>query len=166
MTTPGNSASNGVTLVIDAPPGTIYRAFTSPDALEAWQAPGEMTATVHRFDLRTGGGYEMSLRYPESTPDAPGKTTDHEDRYTARFVELVPQERIVQAIRFDTVDPAFAGEMTMTVTLAECAGGTAVTIAYANVPPGIRPEDNEAGTRMSLEKLAAWVASQGVTGER
>jgi uncharacterized protein YndB with AHSA1/START domain len=102
----------------------------------------------------------MSLRYPDSEGGSPGKTTDHEDRYTARFVELDPPVRIVQAIVFDTDDPAFAGEMTMTVTLQVVEGGTPVTIAYAGTPPGIRPEDNEAGTRMSLEKLAAYVASE------
>lgn len=60
----------------------------------------------------------------------------------------------MQVITFDTTDPAFAGEMTMTITLAERDGATEVTIAYAGVPSGIRPEDNELGTRLSLEKLA------------
>lgn len=149
-----------VTSIIDSPREAIYRAFTDPNALQAWQAPGEMTATVHSFDLRPGGGYEMTLRYPESEAGAPGKTTEQEDRYTARFVELDPPARIVQVIVFDSDDPLFAGEMTMTVSLEEVEGGTAVTIAYAGTPPGIRPEDNEAGTRMSLEKLAAYIGGQ------
>jgi Activator of Hsp90 ATPase homolog 1-like protein len=55
------------------------------------------------------------------------------------------------------VDPAFAGEMTMVVTLEEKDGGTEVTLLFENIPPGIRPEDNEAGTRSSLEKLARYV---------
>jgi uncharacterized protein YndB with AHSA1/START domain len=146
-----------VTAIVSAPREAVYRAFTDPVALAAWQAPGEMTATVHDFDLRIGGGYTMTLRYPESIAGSPGKTTAREDRYTARFVDLVPGQRIVQAITFDTTDSAFMGEMTMTVTLEAHPEGTCVTIAYANVPPGIRPEDNEAGTRMSLAKLAACV---------
>ncbi len=153
-------SETSVTATIDASREAIYRAFTEPAALEAWQAPGEMTATAHSFDLRPGGGYEMTLRYPESEPGAPGKTTEHEDRYTARFVEVDPPARIVQAIVFDSDDPAFAGEMTMTVSLETVVGGTAVTISYAGTPSGIRPEDNEAGTRMSLEKLAAYVGGQ------
>jgi len=32
-----------------------------------------------------------------------------------------------------------------------------VTILFENIPPGIRPEDNEAGSRSSLEKLARYV---------
>ena len=137
----------------------LYRAFTDPAALEAWQAPGDMTAKVHAFDARVGGGYGMSLFYPASAPEARGKTAAREDRFTARFVELAPPARIVEAITFDAADPAFAGEMTMTVTLEERDGGTEVTVAFADIPPGIRPEDNEAGTRASLEKLARYIAS-------
>lgn len=153
-------ADTSVTSIIDAPREAIYRAFTEPEALEQWQAPGEMTATIHAFDLRSGGGYEMTLRYPDSEIGSPGKTTEQEDRYTARFVELVPPSRIVEAIDFESDDPAFAGEMTMTITLDAVEGGTAVTIAFDGTPPGIRPEDNEAGTRMSLEKLAAYLTGE------
>ncbi len=145
--------------VIAAPRETLFRAFTDPAALEIWQAPDGMTGTVHAFDGRVGGGYRMSLFYPEAEPSSPGKTAEREDRYTARFVDLSPPARIVQAIEFETNDPAFAGEMTMIVTLTEVADGVEVVIAFDNLPPGIRPEDNDAGTRSSLAKLARFVAS-------
>ncbi|HWV34856.1 MAG TPA: SRPBCC domain-containing protein [Thermomicrobiales bacterium] len=149
---------------IDAAPAVIYRAFTDPSLLAHWQAPGDMTATVHAFDLRVGGGYEMSLTYPWSGQDARGKTTAREDRYTARFVELIPSSRIVEVITFATSDPAFMGEMTMEVTLDAHANQTDVTIAFTNIPPGIRPEDNDEGTRLSLEKLAALVEKPELAG--
>jgi uncharacterized protein YndB with AHSA1/START domain len=142
---------------IKASRATIYRAFTEPTALAAWLAPDEMTGQIHAFDARVGGGYRMSLFYPASEQANRGKTTEREDRFTARFVELTPPARIVQAVTFDSKDPAFAGEMIMTVTLEECDGGTEVTIAFDRIPPGIRPEDNDAGTRSSLEKLARYV---------
>ena len=99
----------------------------------------------------------MSLFYPSSEPVYRGKTSEREDRFTARFVELTPPSRIVEAITFDTVDPALSGEMTMVVTFVERDGGTEVTILFENIPSGIRPEDNEAGSRSSLEKLARYV---------
>jgi len=34
---------------------------------------------------------------------------------------------------------------------------TKVTLEFKNIPAGIRPEDNEAGTKSSLEKLARYV---------
>lgn len=146
--------------VIKAPAEDVYQAFIDPHALVTWQSPGDMTAEVHAFDARVGGGYQMSLYYPETEQQNRGKTSGHEDRYTARFLELTPPKRIVQAITFDSDDPAFSGEMTMIVTLEEGAGGTEVTFRFEDIPAGIRPEDNDAGTRSSLEKLARYVENR------
>jgi uncharacterized protein YndB with AHSA1/START domain len=157
MTGTNPPRSTRTSRVINAPRAALFRAFTDPAALEAWLAPGAMTAKVHEFDLRVGGGYQMSLYYPSSEPENRGKTSEREDRYTARFLELTPPSRIVEAITFDSDDPAFSGEMTMEVTFEERDGGTDVTIVFENIPPGIRSEDNDAGTQSSLEKLARYV---------
>jgi uncharacterized protein YndB with AHSA1/START domain len=149
-------SSTRTSTFIEASPETLYRAFTDPAALAVWRVPGTMTGKVHRFDLRVGGGYEMSLYYPSSETTT-GKTADKEDRYNAQFVELVPATRIVEVITFDADDPAFSGHMTMMVTFEAADGGTIVSIAFDDIPAGIRPEDNEAGTRSSLEKLARYV---------
>jgi uncharacterized protein YndB with AHSA1/START domain len=84
-----------------------------------------------------------------------GKTTADTDTVQGRFVELVPYTKIVQAVEFESDDPAFAGEMTITVDLADTDGGTEITFLCENIPKGIRPEDNEQGCRESLQKLAA-----------
>jgi len=157
MNDPNPAASTRTSRVIKAPREALFRAFTDPDALAVWLSPGEMTGKVHEFDARVGGGYRMSLFYPASEPVSRGKTAEREDRFTARFVELTPPARIVEAITFDSPDLAFAGEMTMVVTFEETDGGTEVSILFERIPPGIRPEDNEAGTRSSLEKLARCV---------
>ena len=47
--------------------------------------------------------------------------------------------------------------MTVPTTLSPVAGGTDVTPACDNFPPDIRLEDNEAGCRLTLEQLAAFV---------
>jgi uncharacterized protein YndB with AHSA1/START domain len=95
-----------------------------------------MTSKNHEFEARVGGGYRMSLFYPSSKQVYRGKTSEREDRFTAKFVDLMPPSRIVEAITFDSVDPAFLGEMTMTVTLEEKDGGTEVTILFEDLPPG------------------------------
>lgn len=84
---------------------TVYQALNDPRALEAWQAPRDMTAKIKDFDLKAGGGYQMSLFYPENEKEVKGKSFAREDRYKARFVKLTPRERIVQAINFETSDP-------------------------------------------------------------
>jgi uncharacterized protein YndB with AHSA1/START domain len=116
-----------------------------------------MTGKVHSFDLKVDGGYQMSLFYPQSEKGSPGKTSVREDRFSARFVELTPPKKIVQAITFDSDNPAFSGEMIMEVIFEVEDTGTSVTITFRNIPPGISPEDNEAGTESTLEKLARYV---------
>src|SRR5438132_3317073 len=89
----------------------------------------------------------MSLFYPPNERAFRGKTSDREDMVNVRFVELAPPRRIVEAVSFVTADPAFFGEMTMIATFEEVPGGTEVTLAFKNLPPGLRAEDNAAGAR-------------------
>ncbi|MET1029081.1 MAG: SRPBCC domain-containing protein [Dongiaceae bacterium] len=140
--------------VIRARPEEVYEAFMNPAILVAWLPPAEMTGKIHTFDARVGGGYRMSLFYPPTERSARGKTSAREDMVDVRFVELTPPRRIVEAVNFVTADPAFLGEMIIEVTLEEAPGGTDVTFLCRNLPPGLRAEDNEAGSRLSLEKLA------------
>ena len=140
--------------IIAAPPERLYDAFLDPEALAVWLPPAEMTGKIHAFEGRVGGGYLMSLFYPPDEKIFHGKTADKEDRVEVRFVELMPPHRIVESIRFVSDDPAFQGEMRMTATFTEVAGGTEVTLLFENLPAGLRAEDNDEGARLSLEQLA------------
>jgi len=148
-------ASTRVSRIIKAPRRAVYEACLDPDAVASWRVPDNMTAHVHVFDPREGGTYRMSLTYRDPKQSPGGKTSEDTDTFQGRFVELVPDEKIVEAIEFDSRDPAFAGEMKMTTRLVDADGGTEVTILSQDLPPGIRPEDNEEGTRQALQKLAA-----------
>lgn len=140
--------------MIRAAPEQIYKAFMDPAILVAWLPPGEMTGKIHKFEGHVGGGYEMSLFYPATDSPAQGKTSDNEDRVSVRFVELVPQRRIVEAVTFQTDDPSLKGEMIIEIGIELVAGGTEVSFTCTDLPPGLRAEDNEAGSHESLEKLA------------
>jgi uncharacterized protein YndB with AHSA1/START domain len=147
-------AATRASRIIRARPDELYAAFMDPAALVDWLPPDEMTGKIHAFDARVGGGYRMSLFYPPDEHSLRGKTSEREDMVDVRFVELAPHRRIVEAVNFVTTDPAFVGEMTIVVTFEDVSGGTEVTFLCRNLPPGLRPEDNEAGSRLSLEKLA------------
>ena len=62
--------------VIRAPPEALYAAFLDPTSLTDWLPPDEMTGKIHAFDGRVGGGYRMSLFYPEGEQNARGKTAE------------------------------------------------------------------------------------------
>jgi uncharacterized protein YndB with AHSA1/START domain len=149
-----SGARNRTSRIINALPEELYEAFINPVVLVSWLPPAEMTGVIHEFDAQVGGGYRMSLFYPPDERIFRGKTSDKEDMVNVRFVELAPPHRIVQAVSFVTTDPAFFGEMTMTVTFEEVSGGTEVTIVFNNLPPGLRAEDNDAGAQLSLQQLA------------
>ena len=96
------------------------------------------------------------LTYEDDSPGA-GKATTDSDIVEARFVDVVPNARVVQAVDFVSDDPAFDGTMTMTWELTEEIGGTRVVIRADDVPTGISPEDHAVGMQSSLDNLAAFV---------
>ena len=81
------------------------------------------------------------------------------DTYHGRFVKLVPNEKIVELVEFETTDPMLRGVMTITTTLSDAGNGTDVLAVHDGLPPGVPVADNEAGWRMALAKLAALVES-------
>jgi uncharacterized protein YndB with AHSA1/START domain len=142
--------------VIMASPRTIYQAFIDPESLVSWLPPEGMKGHIYAFDARDGGAYQMSLTYVGTDHSTLGKTSEHADVVQGIFLKLIPDERIVQLVEFESDDPAFAGTMTMTWTLVAVPEGTKVTIVCENVPEGIRQDDHDAGMRSTLENLAAF----------
>jgi len=142
--------------VMAAPPARAYAALTDPDALSVWLPPTGMTGRFERFDLRAGGSYRLVLTYQDSS-DSPGKATADSDVVEARFVDLEPGKRVVQAVDFESDDPAFAGTMIMTWEVSTAGEGTRVKITAEDVPDGISAEDHAAGLASSLENLARYV---------
>jgi hypothetical protein len=72
-------------------------------------------------------------------PEALGKTTTGLDSVDARFVELVPNVRGVQAVDLTSDDPANDRMMTRTCALAAVNAGTNVHIRTDDVPAGAMP---------------------------
>jgi uncharacterized protein YndB with AHSA1/START domain len=142
--------------VIAAPLERVWTALIDPEALVVWLPPGEMTGRFERFDARPGGSYRLVLTYADAS-GAPGKATAGSDIVEARFVDIVPGERVVQAVDFVSDDPAYAGTMTMTWAVTAVGAETRVDIVAEDVPDGISAEDHAAGLSSSLENLAAYV---------
>ncbi len=147
--------STRVTRHVNAPREKVYSALVDANAIATWMVPTGMTSHVHAFDGREGGTFRISLTYEEKA--GVGKTTAHTDTYHGRFLKLTPNERVVEAVEFETADPALRGEMTITITLADADGGTDLVAVHDGLPPGLSTADNEAGWQSSLVKLAELV---------
>ena len=107
-------------------PDVVYAAFVDADALGTWLPPDGMTGELTSFDAREGGGFTMALTYTEGSGGR-GKTTADTDVTRVAIDELVPDERVVWGVEFESEDAAR--------TAAERIG--------TNVPDGVTFEGAE-----------------------
>src|SRR5690349_17851163 len=115
MSSQPDSETTTITQHIHAPRHLVYCALLDPAAVQQWMVPDGMTSEVHTFEAREGGQFRISLTY--DVPTGTGKTTAQTDTHHGRFVSLVPDERVAQAVEFETDDPSMQGEMLITYIL-------------------------------------------------
>ena len=151
-----NKRTDSASRVILASPETIYRAFLDPEALATWRPQEGMKCQIYEFDPRRGGAFRTSFGYTDTNYPVRGETSEHADVFKGRFLELVPNRRIVELVEFESDDPTFADAMTITTTLAPESGCTEITILCENLPIGIQPGDHYKGMTSTLMNLAAF----------
>src|SRR3954465_12743845 len=136
-----NMSDNTVRLhrVIRTKAERIYRAFLDADAMAKWLPPNGFTGKVHHLDARVGGTYKMSFT---------NFTTGKSHSFGGRYLELVPNGKIVHTDTFD--DPNLPGEMSVTITLKTTMVGTDVDIVQEGVPAVIPLEACYLGWQESL----------------
>ena len=148
--------TDSAALNILAPVDKVYSALVDPDALIEWLPPGDTTGTIERFEPRPGGSYRMELKHPNDSVSQ-GKTTSDTDVVEGRFVELIPNERVVWAVDFVSDDPGYDSTMIMKWDVTAIDGGTHVQITADNVPDVVAVKDHAEGMSSSLAKLAEYL---------
>ena len=73
------------TRVLNASRQKVFRAFRESEHLARWWGPKDFRSTIHEFDFRPGGRWQLTLHGPDGT--------DYKNEYVA--VEIVEPERIV-----------------------------------------------------------------------
>jgi uncharacterized protein YndB with AHSA1/START domain len=146
-----------ITVRILAPRPIVYRALLDPDAVARWMVPDGMTSHVHEFDVREGGSFRISLTY--DPPTGKGKTSAQTDTFHGRFIRLLQDWQIVQAVEFETSDPTLQGEMTITYDLVYVSVGIDLLAVHRGLPPGLSRSDNDDGWRASMKKLKRLIES-------
>jgi uncharacterized protein YndB with AHSA1/START domain len=135
--------------VLRTTPERVYRAFLSADAMAKWLPPNGFTCKVHQMDAKVGGGYKMSF-----TNFSTGKSHS----FGGKYLELVPNERLVYTDKFD--DPGLPGEIRTTITLKKVSTGTDLSVAQEGVPEAIPPEACYLGWQDSLTQLEKLVEAE------
>ncbi len=149
---PAAAREHVFTRTLDAPRALVFAAWTDPEHLARWWGPHRFTNPVCQVDARPGGAIYIEMRGPEGTTYP----------MDARFVEVVPPERLA----FTTFLKNDAGtvflEVLNTVTFAERGGKTVLTVNARVVNAGPGSEEPlsgmEEGWSQSLERLSAYTA--------
>lgn len=114
-----------------------------------WLPPNGFTGEVDHVDARVGGTYKMSFK---------NFSTGSSHSFGGEYLELVPNERIVNTDRFDS--PDLPGEMITTVTFKPVSVGTEVNVTQEGIPEAIPAEACYLGWQESLTLLAQLVEAE------
>jgi uncharacterized protein YndB with AHSA1/START domain len=78
-----------------------------------------MRCEVHAFEPRVGGRFRISLTYEDAAFAGRGKSGGATDTFSGRFVELVPDQRVVETVEFESGDAALRGGQRLIITLTD-----------------------------------------------
>lgn len=138
-----------VTRTFNAPPSTVYRAWSQPKLFQRWWMPKSLSGVSLiscDMDVRTGGKYRLEFSAGGSDTMA----------FHGKYLEVVPNERIVW-----TNDEGEAGAIT-TVTFEDLGGRTRLTFHEVYPSKEAREEalqGSAAGLPEQLEQLDELLSS-------
>lgn len=126
-------------LVIGATPEIVFRFFTDSPRWAAWWGAGST------IEARPGG--RVYIRHPDGT-EASGE-----------ILELAPPERFVFSYGFASGKPIPPGSSRVTITLAETADGTRLSLTH-ELPDAAARDEHVQGWRFQLSLFANIVANE------
>ncbi len=126
----------------DASVADLWRAWTEPDWLARWFAPGTMRAEVLAFDARTNGRYRIRMHDDDGETHTVG----------GRFQTVEPRQRLVMSWAWEGGD---AHESTVTVTFTSVGDQAELRIVHAGLPGDESIREHGEGWQGCLAKLEA-----------
>jgi uncharacterized protein YndB with AHSA1/START domain len=108
-----------ITREFDAPKHLVYRAYTEPDLIRRWWAGRRGEVTSVEVDLRVGGRWRYVMN---------ATSCDSEVAFHGEFLEIVPDERIVNTEVYEMPGATDEGAPVNEVTFTESGGRTTLTI--------------------------------------
>lgn len=131
------------TVVIQAPPETVFRYFTDSARWARWWGKGST------IDAKPGG--KFLIQYPEGTQAA------------GEVVSIEPPRRIVITYGYVAGQPIPAGSSRVTIDVAPIPRGSRVRLVHEFADPGVRDEHVQ-GWRYQLSVFANVVSDEVLEG--
>jgi uncharacterized protein YndB with AHSA1/START domain len=128
---------------IRAPQQRVFDAWTKPEELKAWHAPGPLTVSLAEIDLRPGGGYRIHMREPD------GK----EHRVSGVYREIDPPKKVVYSWGWD--GEHLVKDSVVTVEFHDRGSATEVVITHAGIADDRERGEHQKGWTAIMDKLEA-----------
>lgn len=132
-------------------PERLWQAWTDPELVRQWLAPGPMTCKVARYEVRKGGRWRLELSGP-----GPGGKPMHMV-YEGTFDEVTPGKRIVMLWppAMPSVEPGPDDPPSVvTIEFIPVPGGTRLRLTQDGMPNKEGAGHAGMGWMSSFEKLA------------
>jgi uncharacterized protein YndB with AHSA1/START domain len=131
--------------LIAAPRPKVYRAWLDPTVLARWMGPEGSSVVDATVDERVGGAHRIEMLGPDGAYYT----------FVSVIEELVPDERIVLAFRFNWDDE----DTLLTLTFRDADdGGTALRLEHQRITlsPPLDGRSVDTGWTQALAKLQAY----------
>jgi uncharacterized protein YndB with AHSA1/START domain len=138
--------------LIPATTAQVFEAWTNPELLKTWFAPGNMTVPAVRRDLRQGGAYRIEMKGTVAVHNGEQPVGGDDPVVVAEgvYTRLVPGSRLAYTWG-GSWDPAEQSHVT--VSLFEAAAGTTITLDHQGFESEQSLQVHHSGWQSSLTKL-------------
>jgi uncharacterized protein YndB with AHSA1/START domain len=133
--------------IIKAKRQRVFEAWTKPELMMKWYAPGEMKTPSASSDLKIGGAYRVEMKGPMG-----GEIVNPTVRGT--YQKIVQNELVSFTWRWDGDD---SPETLVTVELKDVDGGTEVILTHERFPSSEEKDKHQHGWIGCLENLAKFL---------
>jgi uncharacterized protein YndB with AHSA1/START domain len=129
---------------IRAPRQRVFDAWTTPEELKRWHAPGPLTVTLAEIDLRVGGSYRIHMQQPDGTVH----------QAIGVYREVDPPRRIVYTWSWEGDHPVKNSVVTLEFH-ERGADATEVVLRHEGLPNVQERDSHASGWTSIMDKLAA-----------
>ena len=138
--------------LIPAPSASVFAAWTNPDLLKTWFAPGNMSVPHLSRDLRPGGAYRIEMQGTLATHNGEQPLINDDPVMVAEgiYTMLVPGQQLSYTWA-GSWNPA--EESHVTVSLSDAPQGTMLTLDHHGFQSEQSLAAHRSGWQSSLAKL-------------
>ncbi len=119
----------------------VYSAWTQPEQLKKWHAPGNMSVSIAEVDLRVGGQFKIGMFDPDDENTA---------TVTGEYVEVKTNKRLVYTWGWEGPDRY---DSLVTVDFVKKGNGTEIILQHEKLASEEACNKHEHGWTRCIDKL-------------